>query len=108
LATNPTDQSEDPDQGRLDELGRKIEAARKNQPEAGPQRPSGSHNIAYRLPTEFVAAVFVGAAMGWGFDILTGLKPVGIIFFSILGIVAAFYLVFRLMRKLDADNKEGK
>ena len=108
MATNPTDQSEDPDQGRLDELGRKIEAARKNQPEAGPQRPSGSHNIAYRLPSEFVAAVFVGAAMGWGFDTLTGLKPVGIIAFSILGIVAAFYLVFRLMRKLDADNKEGK
>lgn len=55
-----------------------------------------------------MAAVFVGAAMGWGFDTLTGLKPVGIIAFSILGIVAAFYLVFRLMRKLDADNKEGK
>ncbi len=55
-----------------------------------------------------MAAVFVGAALGWGFDALTGLKPVGIIVFSILGIVAAFYLVFRLMRKLDADNKEGK
>ena len=55
-----------------------------------------------------MAAVFVGAAMGWGFDILTGLKPVGIIFFSILGIVAAFYLVFRLMRELDAESKEGK
>lgn len=55
-----------------------------------------------------MAAVFVGAAMGWGFDVLTGLKPVGIILFSILGIVAAFYLVFRLMRQLNADNKEGK
>ena len=55
-----------------------------------------------------MAAVFVGATMGWGFDALTGLKPVGIIVFSILGIVAAFYLVFRLMRELDADNKEGK
>jgi F0F1-type ATP synthase assembly protein I len=72
-------------------LGGKSRPRVKLQPEAGPQQSSGSHNIAYRLPTEFVAAVFVGAAMGWGFDTLTGLKPVGIIAFSILGIVAAFF-----------------
>lgn len=108
MANDPTDQSENADQERLDELGRKIEAARKSSPEESPQRPSASHNLAYRLPTEFVAAVFVGAAFGWGFDVITGLKPVGIIVFSILGIVAAFHLVFRLMRKLEADKKEGK
>jgi ATP synthase protein I len=108
LANDPTDQSENADQERLDELGRKIEAARKSSPEQGPQRSSGSHNLAYRLPTEFVAAVFVGAAFGWGFDVITGLKPVGIIVFTILGIVAAFSLVFRLVRKPDADKNEGK
>lgn len=55
-----------------------------------------------------MAAVFVGAAFGWGFDVITGLKPVGIIVFTILGIVAAFSLVFRLVRKPDADKNEGK
>jgi len=109
LATNPTDQSEDPDQERLDELGRKIEAARGTPPEKGPEKPSGHINIAYRLSTEFVASVFVGAALGWGFDALTGLKPVGILLFSVLGVAAAFYAIFRAMRELNAEQtKEGK
>jgi ATP synthase protein I len=109
LATNPSDQSEDPDQERLDALGRKIEAARKTAPESVPARPSGHVNIAYRLSTEFVASVFVGLALGWGFDALTGLRPVGIFVFSILGIAAAFYSVFRVMRELNAaQKKEGK
>ena len=110
MATNPTDQSEDPDQERLDELGRKIEAARGTAPEKkGPAAPSGHINIAYRLSTEFVASVFVGAALGWGFDTLTGLKPVGILLFSVLGVAAAFYSIFRAMRELTAEQtKEGK
>jgi ATP synthase protein I len=109
MAINPTDQSENPEQDRLDELGRKIEAARGASPDQGPQRPAAGRNIAYRLPTEFVAAVFVGAALGWGFDRLTGLKPVGIVLFTLLGMAAAFYSVFRAMRQIAADQeKEGK
>lgn len=48
--------------------------------------------------------MFVGIALGWGFDVVTGLKPVGIILFSMLGIGAAFYSVFRVMRQLNADQ----
>lgn len=109
MAINPTDQSENPDQERLDALGRKIEAARGASPDQGPQRPAAGRNLAYRLPTEFVAAVFVGAALGWGFDRLTGLKPVGIVLFTLLGMAAAFYSVFRAMRQIAAEQeKEGK
>ena len=109
MATHPKDQSEDPDQDRLDELGRKIEAARGASPEPGPQRPAAGRNLASRLPTEFVASVCGGAALGWGFDRLTGLKPVGIVLFTILGIATAFYSVFRAMRQLAAEQeKEGK
>ena len=108
LAKNPADQSENSDQDRLDDLGRKIEAARGSEPKPRPQEPSGRLNVVYRLSTEFVAAVFVGIALGWGFDLVTGLKPLGIIVFSMLGIAAAFYSVFRVMRMMNADqNKEG-
>lgn len=108
MANDPTDQSKDSDQERLDDLGRKIEAARGPEPETKPQQSSGRLNVVYRLSTEFVASVFVGLALGWGFDLVTGLKPVGIILFSVLGIGAAFYSVFRVMRELNADqDKEG-
>ncbi len=99
---------DDPDQRRLDDLGRRIKAVRDQHPEARPA-PSGRFNVVYRLSTEFVAAVFVGLALGWGFDALTGLKPLGIIAFSVLGIATAFYMVFRAAREIGAEqDKEGK
>jgi F0F1-type ATP synthase assembly protein I len=37
------------------------------------------------------------------------LKPIGILLFSVLGIAAAFYTVFRAMRQLNAEqDNEGK
>ena len=108
MAKYTSGQSEDPDLDRLDDLGRKIEAARGSEPKPRTQQPSGRLNVVYRLSTEFVASVFVGIAIGWGFDVVTGLKPVGIILFSMLGIGAAFYSVFRVMRELNGEqNKEG-
>jgi ATP synthase protein I len=109
LVTYQSGSDDDPDKRRLDDLGRRIEAVRDQHPEPKPAQPSGRLNVVYRLSTEFVAAVFVGVALGWGFDTLTGWKPVGIILFSMLGIAAAFYSVFRAMRQLNAEqDKQGK
>ena len=100
--------NDDPDK-KLDDLGRRIEAVRKQTPGAKPAQPRGRLNVVYRLSTEFVAAVFVGVALGLGFDALTGWKPVGILVFSVLGIAAAFYSVVRAMRELNAEqDKQGK
>lgn len=109
LVSHQSGPDDDPDDRRLDDLGRRIEAVRDHHPEAKPAEPSGRLNVVYRLSTEFVAAVFVGLALGWGFDALTGWKPVGIIVFSMLGFAAAFYSVFRAMRRLNAEqDKQGK
>lgn len=104
LAITQSGPDDDPGQKRLDDLGRRIEAVRDQHPEAKPAQPSGRLNVVYRLSTEFVAAVFVGMALGWGFDALTGWKPIGIILFSVLGIAAAFYNVFRAARQLSAEQ----
>ena len=103
LATTQSGPDDDPDQKRLDELGRKIEAVREQQPKAEPAS-SGRLNVVYRLSTEFVAAVFVGLALGWGFDALTGWKPIRIVVLSMLGIGAAFHNVFRAARQLSAEQ----
>lgn len=108
MVTHQSGPDDDPDDRRLDDLGRRIEAVRDQHPEAKPAQPSGRLNVVYRLSTEFVAAVFVGLALGWGFDALTGWKPVGIILFSILGIGAAFYNVFRAARQLAAEQDKQK
>ncbi|MBL9096000.1 MAG: AtpZ/AtpI family protein [Alphaproteobacteria bacterium] len=108
MVTHQSGPDDDPDDRRLDDLGRRIEAVREQHPEAKPAQPSGRLNVVYRLSTEFVAAVFVGLALGWGFDALTGWKPVGIILFSMLGIGAAFYNVFRAARQLSAEQDKQK
>jgi ATP synthase protein I len=99
----------DGDDERLDDLGRRIDAARDHIREAKPRvEPRGRVNVIYRLSMEFVAAVFVGVGLGLGFDYVTGWKPAGIIIGSILGIATAFYTVVRAMRQLNADNNQGK
>jgi ATP synthase protein I len=109
LVSHQSGPDDDPDQKRLDELGRRIEAVRDQHPEAKPAQPS-SLAIVWRISTEFVAAVFVGAAFGIGFDRLTGLRPLGIILFLILGVAAGFTMVFRTARLLDEppQDQQGK
>ena len=94
---------------RLDDIGRRIDSVRDHDRKPQPAQPSGGLNVVYRMSTEFVAAVFLGLALGWGFDYVTGWKPIGIIGFSILGIAAAFWNVFRAARELNAEqDKKGK
>ncbi len=42
----------------------------------------------FRLSSELVAGVVVGAVIGWGFDRLLSTSPFGLIVFFLLGFVA--------------------
>ena len=49
----------------------------------------------FRLSTELVAGVLVGAAIGWGLDRLAGISPWGLIVFVLLGFAAGVLNVMR-------------
>jgi ATP synthase protein I len=49
----------------------------------------------FRLSAELVAGVIVGAFIGWVFDRLTGLSPLGLIVFLLLGFAAGVLNVMR-------------
>ena len=51
--------------------------------------------LGFRLSSELVAGVVVGAAVGWGFDRLLSTSPFGIIVFLLLGFVAGVVNVVR-------------
>ena len=51
--------------------------------------------IGFRLSSELVAGVVVGALMGWGFDRLLSTSPFGLIVFLLLGFVAGVVNVVR-------------
>ena len=51
--------------------------------------------LGFRLSSELVAGVVVGAAIGWGFDRLLSTSPFGLIVFFLLGFVAGVVNVVR-------------
>ncbi len=82
---------------RLRELDRRLGESR---PE--PQKPGASSapvnagfGMAMRYGADFVGAVVIGAALGWGVDRLFGTTPFGLIALLILGFAAGVLNVMR-------------
>lgn len=102
-----------------DELARRREdlakaLAGRAQAEAEAARPehmgSGAGMAAaLRLSSEFVAAIMVGAAIGWLIDGLAGTSPWGMIVFLLLGFCAGIMNVLRSagMMAEQASRKDG-
>jgi ATP synthase protein I len=67
--------------------------------EGTPQQPPSADPSAiargFRLSTELVAAVLVGAALGWVLDRLLGISPWGMVVFLLLGFAAGVLNVMR-------------
>ena len=51
--------------------------------------------IGFRLSSELIAGVIVGALLGWGFDRLLSTSPFGLIVFVLLGFIAGVVNVVR-------------
>src|SRR5262249_57952612 len=76
---------------RLGERLGRVHAARPSESDTG-QRPTADPSAiarGFRLSTEFVAGVVVGAAIGWLLDRWLGISPWGMIVFLLLGFAAA-------------------
>ena len=85
---------------RLKRLGERLGRVRRDaSSEKGPgQRPAADPSAiarGFRLSTEFVAGVVVGAAIGWLVDRWLGISPWGMIVFLLLGFAAAVLNVMR-------------
>ena len=52
-------------------------------------------SLGMKAASEFVAAVVVGALIGWGLDHLFGTKPLFIIVFFLLGVASGVWNVIR-------------
>ena len=87
---------------RLDKLSGALKSrAKATEPAAprseGPRAESAqsSMSLGLRAGSEFVAAVIVGAAIGWGADRLFGTNPFFLIVFFLIGVVAGVWNVIR-------------
>ena len=89
---------------RLGSLDRRLSEVRGNR-KVGTDQPQGQSGDeaarasamarGFRLSSELVAGVVVGAVIGWGFDRLLSTSPFGLIVFFLLGFVAGVVNVVR-------------
>lgn len=92
-----------------DDFGTRLSRARaRREPKAG--APSSNLvGLAYRVVTELVAGVLIGAGIGWALDKWLGTSPWCLIGFFLLGTAAGFVNVMRAGGKLaETPRVNGK
>ncbi len=93
---------------KLDEALRARDAreAAERGPSLSPQASGFAKAMSAGLSvfSEFVAAVLVGAGIGWLVDYWTGAKPWGLVVFLGLGAAAGFWNVYRLALRQQMKN----
>jgi ATP synthase protein I len=89
---------------RLNSLDDRLSQTRKSRPARTDQSDGGTGNASakasamargFRLSSELIAGVLVGAVIGWGIDRLLSTSPWGLIVFFLLGFVAGVINVMR-------------
>ena len=82
---------------RLQRLGSRLTQVRRPPENASGPRQTDASGFArgFRLSTELVAGVLVGAAIGWLLDKWLGISPWGLIVFLLLGFAAGVLNVMR-------------
>lgn len=85
---------------RLQAALRKQEEDRREQKSGGVLPVGGSFgramSVGFTVLSEFIAAILVGAVIGWQADVWLGTKPWLLVLFLGLGVAAGFWNVFRL------------
>jgi len=79
-------------------------AARKPQRSPGADKFNAA-SLAWRMVTELVVGVLLGAAIGWGIDSAAGTLPAFLLMFTMLGFAAGVRVMLRSadeMRRRDA------
>jgi ATP synthase protein I len=97
---------------RLGSLDRRLSEVRDRR--IGTEQPAGESGdgaarasamaLGFRLSSELIAGVAVGAGIGWGIDRLLSISPIGLIVFLLLGFVAG---VVNVVRSAGAGQSRG-
>jgi ATP synthase protein I len=92
---------------RLSEIrgSRKIGTDTSGNEQENAQAKASAMAVGFRLSSELVAGVVVGAALGWGFDRLLSTSPWGLIVFLLLGFTAG---VINVMRAAGVMAKQSE
>ncbi|MFL9823824.1 AtpZ/AtpI family protein [Rhodoplanes sp. SY1] len=101
---------------RLQRLGEQLDQQRTSSPSGDASAPRSSTRYAgfargFRLSSELVAGVLVGAVIGWSLDHWLGIAPWGMIVFLLVGFAAGVLNVMRaagVVPGQGAERRDGR
>jgi ATP synthase protein I len=92
---------------RAEALKKRLsQAEHQNAPQEG-DAPQSSLGVVFRLSVELVSALLVGLLLGLWLDHTFKTKPLFLIVFVILGIIAGFFNIFRSLKGLGLVVNEN-
>lgn len=93
---DPDDANLAPRRAALREALAKLQPNDPTPPRAGqPSADASGMSLGLRASSEFIAAIIVGALIGWGLDHVLGTSPAFSIIFFLLGVAAGVWNVIR-------------
>lgn len=97
--------SEDIDPDRLDDLSRRLAEARgENDSEPVEENHYTAAQAGWRMVTELVVGLLLGAAIGYGIDSVFGTLPWFLIVFCMFGFAAGVKTMLRTAEELQKNN----
>ena len=89
------------DDYKLQKLKERIDTAETINTAPSKQKKQSGAGFGFKISTEIIAALVVGVGIGLIVDKYLGTKPFGLIIFFILGAIAGFLNVYRVMRRIE-------
>jgi ATP synthase protein I len=107
----PTDEADL--SARLKRLGDRLDRLQASRPSgsgpgASPSADPSAMARGFRLSTELVGGVLLGAALGWLVDRWLGISPWGLIVFLLLGFAAGVLNVMRAAGVVSSGKRNGR
>jgi len=90
-----------------DQLGRQRPGAPSEARDGRPAAEASGYARGFRLSSELVGGVLVGAAIGWALDRVLGISPWGLIVFLLLGFVTGIVNLARATRIAPGGDAGG-
>ena len=88
---------------KLENLKQKLEKLQSSKTDKNHRYKKTGAGFGFKISTEIIAALIIGVCIGLLVDNYFNTKPFGLIIFFILGALAGFLNVYRVMRRIERE-----
>ena len=91
---------------RLKKLEARLDAVKQAQAPEAPPKDFASAELGWRMVTELVAGLLIGAGIGYGLDVLFGTLPILLVVFIGLGFAAGVRVMMRTAAEMQMRQED--